>query len=112
TLGAAPTTIPVVIRASGPAGDSPDSTTLVADESPLDHPSGLAALSLVTSIAVSDSVFTALGSSAGRSYGSLCLRVDIQERSKPMRFCNRYIGDAGFLGGTEIAMGGDAASAA
>ena len=112
TLGAAPATTPVEIRASGPAGDQlPTSTTLVADESPLDHPSGLAALSLVTSIAVSDRVFTALGSSAGRSYGSLCLRVDIRERSKPMRFCNRYVGDAGFLGGTEIAMGGDAATA-
>ena len=112
-LGAAPTTIPVVVRASGPTGSPlPDSTTLVADESPLDHPSGLAALSLVTSIAVADSVFTALGSSAGRSYGNLCLRIDIRERSSPMRFCNRYIGDAGFLGGTEIAMGGDAATAA
>ena len=113
TLGAAPTTIPVEIRASGPAGDPlPKSTTLVADESALDHPSGLAALSLVASIAVSDSVFTALGSSAGRSYGNLCLRIDIREHSGPMRFCNRYMGDAGFVGGTEIAMGGDAATAA
>ena len=30
----------------------------------------------------------------------------------PMRFCNRYIGDGAFLGGTEIAMGGDASTAA
>jgi hypothetical protein len=113
TLGALPTTIPVVIRASGPAGDPvPNSTTLVADESPLDHPSSFAALSLVTSIAVADRVFTALGSSTGRSYGRLCLRVDIREREAPMRFCNRYVGEAAFLGGTEIAMGGDAATAA
>lgn len=112
TLGTMPATIPVVVRASGPAGDLERALTLVADESPLNHPSGFAALSLVTSIAVSDRVFTALGSSAGRSYGRLCMRIDIQERRKPMRFCNRYMGNGEFLGGTEIAMGGDAASAA
>ncbi len=112
TLGTMPATIPVVVRASGPAGDLDRALTLVADESPLNHPSGFAALSLVTSIAVSDRVFTALGSSGGRSYGRLCVRIDIQERRKPMRFCNRYMGDGQFLGGTEIAMGGDAATAA
>jgi hypothetical protein len=112
TLGTMPTTIPVVVRASGPTGDLERAVTLVADESPLNHPSGFAALSLVTSIAVSDRVFAALGSSGGRSYGRMCLRIDIQELRRPMRFCNRYIGDGQFLGGTEIAMGGDAATAA
>jgi hypothetical protein len=112
TLGALPTTIPVVVRASGPVGDLPKSTSLVADESALNHPSGLAALSLVTSIAVSDRVFTALGSSGGRSYGRLCMRIEIRESPAPMRFCNRYVGDGQFLGGTEVAMGGDAATAA
>ena len=112
TLGTMPTTIPVVVRASGPAGDLAPAVTLVADESPLNHPSGFAALSLITSIAVSDRVFTALGSSGGRSYGRLCLRIDIAERSRAMRFCNRYIGDGQFLGGAEAAMGGDAATAA
>ena len=112
TLGAMPTTIPVVVNASGPVGDLDRTVTLVADESPLNHPSGFAALSLITSIAVSDRVFTALGSSGGRSYGRMCLRIDIEERGAPMRFCNRYVGDGQFLGGTEIAMGGDAASAA
>jgi hypothetical protein len=111
-LGALPTTIPVIVRASGPVGELPRADTLVADESPLNHPSGFAALSLVTSIAVSDRVFTALGSSGGRSYGRMCVRIDIEERSRPMRFCNRYVGDGQFLGGTEIAMGGDATSAA
>jgi hypothetical protein len=111
-LGALPTTIPVVVDAAGPAGDLGKATTLVADESPLNHPSGFAALSLTTSIAVSDRVFTALGSSGGRSFGRMCMRIDIEERDKPMRFCNRYIGDGQFLGGTEIAMGGDATTAA
>lgn len=112
TLDTMPVTIPVVVEASGPVGDLDSALTLVADESPLNHPSGFAALSLVTSIAVSDRVFTALGSSGGRSYGRMCFRIDIEERSRPMRFCNRYIGDGEFLGGTEIAMGGDAATAA
>src|SRR5688572_6678882 len=107
-----PTTIPIEVRASGPVGDLDRAVTLVADESALNHPSGFAALSLVTSIAVSDRVFTALGSSGGRSYGRMCVRIDIEERSRPMRFCNRYVGDGQFLGGTEIAMGGDATSAA
>ena len=112
TLGTLPMTIPVVVRASGPMGTLPKSTSLVADESPLNYPSGLAALSLVTSIVVSDRVFTALGSSGGRSYGRLCVRIDIRESPAPMRFCNRYVGDGQFLGGTEIAMGGDASAAA
>ena len=112
TLGSMPTTIPVVVRASGPVGDLERAETLVADESPLNHPGGFAALSLVTSIAVADRVFTALGSSSGSSYGRMCLRIDIRERRRPMRFCNRYIGDGQFVGGTEIAMGGDAATAA
>ena len=111
TLGALPTTIPVSVRARGPVGDLGRAVTLVADESPLNHPSGFAALSLVTSIAVADRVFMALGSSGGRSYGRMCMRIDIRERPAPMRFCNRYVGDGQFLGGTEIAMGGDAATA-
>src|SRR4029079_13001216 len=78
TLGTMPTTMPVVVQASGPVGDLDRAVTLVPDESPLNHPSGFAALSLVTSIAVSDRVFTALGSSGGRSYGRLCLRIDIR----------------------------------
>ena len=112
TLGALPRTIPVIVRASGPTGDPlPETTTLVADESPLNHPSGFASLSLVTSIVVADRVLIALGSSGGRSYGRLCMRIDIQEREAPMRFCNRYVGDGQFIGGSEIAMGGDAATA-
>jgi hypothetical protein len=112
TLGALPTTIPVVVRASGPTGNPlPETTTLVADESPLNHPSGFASLSLATSIAVADRVLVALGSSSGRSYGRLCMRIDIQEREAPMRFCNRYVGDGQFLAGSEIAMGGDATTA-
>jgi hypothetical protein len=111
TLGALPTTIPVAVDATGPTGQLPRSRSLVADESPLNYPSGIAALSLVTSIAVSDRVFLALGSSGGRSYGRMCLRIDIEERDRPLRFCNRYVGDGQFLGGTEVAMGGDAASA-
>ena len=112
TLGALPATIPVVVRANGPAGDLPKSISFVADESPLNHPSGLAALSLVTSIAVSDGVLGALGSSGARSYGRMCVRADVEEREEPMRFCNRYVGDGQFVGGIEIAMGGDASTAA
>ena len=112
TLGTMPTTIPVVVGASGPTGDLERAVTLVADESPLNYPSGFAPLSLATSIAVSDRVFTALGSSSGRSYGRMCVRIDIRKLRRPMRFCNRYIGDGQFLGGSEIAMGGDAATAA
>ena len=112
TLGAPPPAIPVAVDATGPAGELERALTLVADESPLNHPSGFASLSFATSIAVADRVFTALGSSGGRSYGRMCMRIDIEERARPMRFCNRYVGDGQFLGGTEIAMGGDAATAA
>ena len=112
TLGALPATIPVVVRADGPTGHVPKSLSFVADESALNHPSGFAALSLVTSIAVSDGVLNALGSSGARSHGRMCVRVDLEETEVPLRFCNRYVGDGQLLGGIEIAMGGDASKVA
>jgi hypothetical protein len=113
TLGRAPAGIPlrVVARDAG-GGRLPVSDTLVADEAALNHPGGLPALSLLTSIAVGDRAFAALGSGSGRSYGTLCMRVELRGRDRPMRFCNRYVGDGQIPGGTQTAMGADAAFAA
>jgi hypothetical protein len=113
TLGAVPPSIPVEVAARGPGGERlPTSHTLVADESALNYPAGFGSLSLITSIDVTDRALAALGSGSGRSYGSLCVRIDLRERKQPMGFCNRYVGDGRGAGGPQISMGGDAAVAA
>lgn len=112
-LGPPPTSIRVQAIATDSEGERiPTSNSLVADESPLNHPSGFPALSLITSIAVTDQALAVMRSAAGATFGRLCVRVEIQERDEPMRFCNRYVGTASFPGGTQFAMGSDASSAA
>ena len=96
TLGAMPATIPVeVARAAAPGSGSRLRATLVADESALELPDAASpALSLVTPIAVSDSAFDGarLGRRAAATARSAC-GSSMRERRKPMRFCNRYVGD-------------------
>jgi hypothetical protein len=86
--------------------------TFVADESPLNYPAGLPVLSLVTPVSVTDSAFAALASGTSRSYGSLCIRIEVRERTRAMGFCNRYAGDGRGAAGPQLSMGGDAAIAA
>jgi hypothetical protein len=113
TLGSLPQGIPIEVVARGPRGARlRTSRTLVADESALNYPAGFATLSLITSIDVTDRALAVLGSGSGRSYGTLCMRIEIRERRTPMGFCNRYVGDGRGAGGPHISMGGDAAIAA
>ena len=112
TLGALPRTVPVEVVARGDGRRLPTARTLVADESPLNYPSGLPPLSLVTPVSVTDTAFNALRAGSGRSHGSLCMRIELGERRKAMGFCNRYVGDGRGAGGPQLSMGGDAAIAA
>jgi len=113
-LGPPPATIPLeVLARDASEAEIPVSSSLVADESPLNHPSGFPALSLVTSIAVSDQALNVLGSGAGSSYGRLCMQITLRERNnRPLMFCNRYAGAAAFPFGPAFAMADDAANAA
>ena len=63
----------------------------VADETALQLPSGASPLALVGSSAVAQAAATVLGSSPSRQTGEMCARIQVQERKKPFRFCNRYV---------------------
>ena len=111
-LGSPPATIPVEVITRAGGETMPLARTLVADESPLNYPAGLPALSLITPVSVTDAAFTALDAATGRSYGSLCMRIVLGEENRRMGFCNRYVGDGRGGAGPQLSMGGDAAIAA
>lgn len=113
TLGSPPPSTIVDVVTRGPGGQVlPPARTLVADESPLNYPAGLPALSLVTPVSVTDSAFAALDSATSRSHGTLCLRIELADTERRMGFCNRYAGDGRGAAGPQLSMGGDAAIAA
>ena len=112
SIGAPPATTAVEVLARGDGRRLPRARSLVADESRLNYPSGLPALSLVTPVSVTDRAFAALGAGSGRSHGSLCMRIELRSPSRRMGFCNRYVGDGRGSGGPQLSMGGDAAIAA
>ena len=112
TLGAPPASVPVEVAASGAGQALPRALTLVPDESQLNYPAGLPALSLVTPVSVTDSAFAALDSATSRSYGTLCMRIEVRQSRRRMGFCNRYVGDGRGAAGPQLSMGGDAAIAA
>lgn len=73
----------------------------VADENPIDLPFGASPLGLVGGTGVAQAASTILKSSPARQSGSMCVKVRIRERPRPMGFCNRYVGDSTDLGGND-----------
>jgi hypothetical protein len=67
----------------------------VADERTLDLGSGL---DEVGSIAASEAMATVLGAAPPRFTTSMCLRVKVAQRAKPLRFCQRYFDGFGPIG--------------
>jgi hypothetical protein len=63
----------------------------VADESGAGFPVGGSALGLAGAGAVSQAASTILRSSPARQTGELCARIQVRERRRPFRFCNRYV---------------------
>ena len=76
----------------------------VADESALGYPAGASALALAGPLAVTQAGAGALRGVPTRTTGSMCVKVELDERKRPIRFCNRYVSggapdaDAGGLG--------------
>ncbi len=66
--------------------------TTVTDERPLGEPGGASALSIVGPVAVAQAAFETLRGAPALQSGDMCLRIEVRERPKPMRFCNRYVG--------------------
>jgi hypothetical protein len=63
----------------------------VADESAAGFPTGGSALGLAGAGAIAQAATTILRSSPARQTGELCARIQVRERRKPFRFCNRYV---------------------
>lgn len=109
-LGALPTRIPLKVVAHDlDAGRVRTQLTQVADETDLGLPAGGSALSLAAATAVGNAALVTLSGAPARQSGSMCLRVQVRERTKPLRFCNTYVGggpgpNAAVLGDVSNAM--------
>jgi hypothetical protein len=77
-------------------------TSQVADESGLDLGTGLP---LMGSIGVSSAVADLLASEPLRMTTSLCLRISIRKRSRPLGFCNKYFDLEGPFNDVQTALG-------
>lgn len=94
-VGPAPATIPLTVRARDEAsGRTRTLRVRVADERSLDLGTGL---DQAGGLAASEAMATVLGAAPPRFATSLCLRVKVAQRRKPLRFCQRYFDGFGPL---------------
>jgi hypothetical protein len=101
-VGALPPRFPLKILATDlDSGKVRTANVTLADESALGLPTGFNALSEVGAIAVSQMAYLTLGGLPMRQSGSMCVRIAVRERSKPLRFCNTYVGGVGAAGESE-----------
>jgi hypothetical protein len=94
--GRPPATIPV--RIFGEDEDTGQHSTLgvqVVDETDVGTPTGSAPLTFVAPLAVAQSASAILRSAPGKLSGTVCVRIVIRERKRPLRFCNRYASAVG-----------------
>jgi hypothetical protein len=91
-LGGLPRMTPVRVYATDEdTGATRTSTTSVADEAPVGQPAGSSALGLIAPTAVAQAAGTVFDGSPARLSGTMCARILLRERAKPLRFCNRYV---------------------
>jgi hypothetical protein len=91
-LGSLPRVTPVhVIAIDQDTGARRTVTTSVADEARIGQPTGSSALSLIAPTAVAAAAGQVLNGSPARVSGSMCARIVLRGRPKPLRFCNRYV---------------------
>jgi hypothetical protein len=101
--GPAPRTIPFTVNARDrDTGRATALSTEVADESPLDLGTGLP---LTGSLAISSAVTDLLASEPLRASSSMCLRIAIRRRSRPLGFCNKYFDLASPFNDAQTALG-------
>lgn len=103
--GGLPRTIPLQVTAEDVESDRTRTVDLrAADEAPLGLPSGASALTLAGPLALTQAGTQALRGIPSRMTATMCVRITLEERERPIRFCNRYVsggapgGDAGGLG--------------
>jgi hypothetical protein len=102
-VGAPPSTIPLTVRARNESnGRTRTLRADVADERNLDLGSGL---DEVGSLAAGEAMATVLGAAPPRFTTSMCVRIKVRQRRKPMRFCQRYFDGYGPLDDLSSAFG-------
>jgi hypothetical protein len=102
-VGASPSMIPLTVRARNESNGRTRTVRVdVADERNLDLGSGL---DEVGSLAAGEAMATVLGATPPRFTTSMCVRIDVRQRRKPMRFCQRYFDGYGPLDDLSSAFG-------
>jgi hypothetical protein len=101
-LGVLPARIPMRVFARDlDTGRLEQTVVQLADESAVGLPTGGSALSAVGPLALAQAASTVLGGAPVRQSGSMCVRIEVRERRRPLRFCNTYVGGGG--GSEELA---------
>lgn len=88
SVGAAPRTVPVTVTAlDSDTGRTRTLQSRVTDERSLDlgSPAGL-----VADLSLSQALTEVLGSASPALSGSMCVRVRVRERKRPLGFCRKY----------------------
>ncbi|HEX2160823.1 MAG TPA: hypothetical protein VHF88_03285 [Thermoleophilaceae bacterium] len=94
-IGTPPPMIPLTVHARDEvSGRSRTLRMRIADERALDLGSGL---DEVGTLAASEAMATVLGATPQRFTTSMCLRIGVRQRRKPLRFCQRYFDGFGPL---------------
>ncbi len=89
--GRPPTTIPVrVFTEDEDTGARSTLGAQVVDETDVGNPTGSSALTFVAPLAVAQGASAILRSAPGQLSGTVCVRIALRERKRPLRFCNRY----------------------
>jgi hypothetical protein len=102
-VGSAPSMIPLTVRARNEANGRTRMLRVdVADERHLDLGSGL---DEVGSLAAGEAMATVLGAAPSQFTTSMCVRIDVRQRRKPMRFCQQYFDGYGPLDDLSSAFG-------
>ena len=89
--GPPPATVPVRIFIEDE--DTGARSTLgarVTDETDVGTPTGSSALTFVAPLALAQGASAILRSAPGQLSGTVCVRIALRERKRPLRFCNRY----------------------
>jgi hypothetical protein len=89
--GAPPATVPVrIFTEDEDTGGHATLGARVVDETDVGNPAGSSALSFVAPLAVAQAASSILRSAPGRLSGTVCVRIALRERKRPLRFCNDY----------------------
>jgi len=90
--GALPARFPMVVNATDlDSGAVRDINLQLADERDVGNPTGFEPLGFVGSSAVAQAAYTILHGSPVNTSGDMCVSIAVQERSRPMGFCNTYV---------------------